>query len=164
MFQKLVLPVILLFSVIGISQNLETIRAQYPKAKDDSELTNHLYEELAGVSESDVVLSAYKGAISSLKADFARRIRDKKEYFKEGAALLDHAVAADPENIEVRYLRLTVQENAPAIVGYRGNIDEDKEIIKKNFASVKSESLKSVIKGFVAISSHFDEVERETFQ
>jgi len=164
MMKKLLLPVLFLFSVLGFSQDLETIRAQYPKAKDSSEITDQLYEELSEVPEDQVVLSAYKGAVSALKADFAKGVGKKINFIKEGANLLDNAVAAEPDNVEVRYLRLTVQENAPAIVGYHGNIDDDKEVIKKNYSAIKSDSLKTVIKGFVEISSNFDESEKAEFQ
>src|SRR5699024_3692328 len=107
MMKKLLLPVLFLFSVLGFSQDLETIRAQYPKAKDSSEITDQLYEELSEVPEDQVVLSAYKGAVSALKADFAKGVGKKINFIKEGANLLDNAVAAEPDNVEVRYLRLT---------------------------------------------------------
>lgn len=164
MMKKTLTLILFLFSVVGIAQDLETIRSQYPKATEDSELTDQLYKELSEVSENDVVLSAYKGAVSALKANFAKGLSNKKDYFKEGASLLDNAVVADPENAEIRYLRLSVQENAPLIVGYRGNINEDKEVIKNQYSSLKSNSLKSVIKGFVETSSHFDESEKAEFK
>lgn len=164
MVQKTFLALLILVSFVSHSQDLETIRSKYPKAKDSSEITDQMYEELSGVSGENHVLSAYKGAISALKADFAKGIRNKTDFFKEGSELLDQAVAAEPQNVEIRYLRLTVQENAPRIVGYHGNIDEDKEVIKSNFHSLKSDSLKSVIRGFIEISSNFDEDEKAEFR
>lgn len=164
MVQKFFLVLLILLPFVSNSQNLEFIRSQYPKAKESSELTDQLYHELSGISEEINVLAAYKGAVSALKADFAKGIRNKKEFIKEGTKLLDHAVAAEPENVEIRYLRLTVQENAPKIVGYHGNIDEDKEVIKNRFHSLESDSLKAVIRGFIEISSSFDKDEKSEFQ
>lgn len=164
MVQKAFLILLILLPFVSNSQNLESIRSQYPKAKESSEITDRMYEELSGVSGENHVLSAYKGAISALKADFAKGIKNKKDFFKEGAELLDQAVAAEPENVEIRYLRLTVQENAPKIVGYHGNIDEDKEVIKNRFHNLESDSLKAVIRGFIKISSNFDKDEKSEFQ
>ena len=127
----------LFVSTLGISQELKKLRVDYPKANLDKEITNTLYETLSSITKEDnKTIVAYKGAIATLKAKFAKGIRDKKRFFKEGAELLDFAITSEPKNIEIRCLRLGVQENSPKIVGYKKNIEEDKQYLLDHFASV----------------------------
>src|SRR5690554_5538712 len=108
MFQKFFLIACCLISGFAFSQDLESIRVQYPQAINDVALTKTLYETLSDVSETDAVLLAYKGAVATLKANFAKKIKDKKAFFTEGAQLIEAAVRAEPQNIEIRYIRLKI--------------------------------------------------------
>ena len=58
--------------------------------------------------------------------------------FTEGKALLEQAIAAYPKNIELRILRYFVQKEAPRLLDYYGNLDEDYQLI---FSSKKGENL-----------------------
>ena len=109
------------------------------------------------------MLVAYKGALLTVKAKFSGPIKDKKKYFKEGVALLEHAISREPENIEIRCLRMGVQENSPKILKYKGNIDEDKNFLLDHYATVKNEEVKELIQGFVRQSEHFGDAEKQLF-
>ena len=147
------------------AQDLQEIRTQYPKAFESEEMTEKLEGELIKMNTSSkAILQAYKGAITTLKAKFTRSKKDKKEFFKEGVALIENAVKADPENIEIRYLRLSVQENSPRFLGYHKNIEADKEFILKNYANTSSKELKDVIKDFVMGSQNFSESEKSEYK
>ncbi|MBK5212149.1 MAG: hypothetical protein JJE55_00630 [Flavobacteriaceae bacterium] len=165
MKKKLSIFIALLVSVLASSQDLKDIREQYPKAVENAEITTKLDGELARIdSSSKPVLLVYKGAVSTLKAKFAKARSDKKEFFKEGVFLIESAVKDEPSNIEIRYIRMSVQENSPRFLGYHNNIEEDKEFILKNYANVSSKELKDTIKDFVLKSENFDESEKKLFQ
>jgi len=152
-------------SIVCNAQDLNTIRTQYPKAVESAEITNKIDAELLGVgAKSKPTLLAYKGAVSTLKAKFAKTKKEKKEYFKEGISLIESALITDPSNIEIRYIRLTVQENSPKFLGYHKNIVDDKEFILKNYANNSPNSLKSLIKDFIMGSDNFDESEKKSIQ
>lgn len=157
MFQKYLIIACCLISSFASSQSLETIRAQYPQAINDAELTTTLYDALSDVSETDVVVLAYKGAVATLKANYAKRVKDKKTYFTEGAQLIETAVKADPQNIEIRYIRLSVQENAPKFLKYNDSIEADKAFILAHLPNVKTKSLKAEITSYIQSSANFDE-------
>ena len=151
-------------SFLAQSQDLKMIRAQYPKAVESTEITTKLDGELASVTSSGKpVLIAYKGAVLTLKAKFSKSKSKKKEFFKQGVALIESAVKAESSNIEIRYIRLGVQENSPKFLGYHKNIEEDKDFILKNFATVSSKELREVIRDFVMKSNFFSEKEKLTF-
>lgn len=151
-------------SFVNPVADISEIRQRYPKAIENEEITNQLYDELTQVSHNDSkTLVAYKGAVSTLMAKYAKGIKQKKEYFKEGAKLLEHAIKGEPENIEIRCIRLGVQENSPKIVGYKDNIPEDKQFVLDHYHDISSEAIKAFIKDYVIQSSLFDEREKQLF-
>ena len=156
--------IFLFISVVLNAQDLKEIRAQYPKAVENVEATTKLDSELARVnSSSNSVLLVYKGAVSTVKAKFAKKKSEKMDFFKAGVSLIESTLKADPSNIEIRYIRMSVQENSPKFLGYHKNIEEDKGFILKNYANVSSKELKAIIKDFVLKSENFSENEKVEF-
>lgn len=157
---KPILILLLLISAFGNAQDLNKIRLQYPKAVEDNELVSQLDELLAGTQTTAVELLAYRGAINTLKAKFAKLKDEKKEFFKEGVALIEAAIKTQPENIEIRYIRLSVQKNSPKFLGYHKNIEEDKGFILNNFESIVSKDLRQVILEFLLSSGEISDSEK----
>lgn len=156
--------ILFLVSFLAQSQDLKTIRTQYPKAVESAEITAKLDGELANINPSNKpVLIAYKGAVLTLQAKFAQKNSDKKEFFKQGVSLIESAVSAESSNIELRYIRLSVQENAPKFLGYHKNIEEDKKFILKHAGSISSAELKEIVKDFVMKSENFEQNEKIQF-
>ena len=159
------LTILFLFiSTFCISQDLKELRMDYPKASLDEEITNTLHKKLSSIStEASKTIVAYKGAATTLKAKFANRIKQKKQFFKEGSELLEFAVASEPDNIEIRCLRLGVQENSPRIVGYKKNIEEDKQFILDHYKSNTNIEVKNFVKGYILLSDLFTDAEKQLF-
>jgi len=75
----------------------------------------------------------YEGALLMKKADLAARPKKKLDLFMSGRKLIETALLIDNENVEFHFLRLTIEEHAPKIVRYHGDIEKDKTIIKTKF-------------------------------
>lgn len=161
---KLVLNLFLAVSILlGIS--ISEIRTEYVKAVSDKEQTLALHKKLNDITEKDDVLKvAYKGAVLTLMAKYATSTKEKKTYFKEGVTLLENAIEKKPNSIELRYLRLGIQENAPKITGYKKNKEEDKDFILTNYSTQTNVEVKNLIKGFVMQSTLFNEEEKGQFK
>lgn len=159
------LTIIFIFvSTFCISQELKELRTDYPKANLDEAVTNTLHEKLSSVSkENNKITVAYKGAVATLKAKFANSFKNKKTFFKEGAELLEFAVASEPKNIEIRCLRLGVQENSPKIVGYKKHIEEDKQFLLDHYTSNTDKEVREFVKGYVLLSDLFTDAEKQLF-
>src|SRR5690554_740266 len=165
MKKKLLFILALFISVLATSQDLSKIRSQYPEAVKSDEVSSKLDKELSNINSSSTpVLLAYKGSILTLKAKFAKDRKIKKEFFKEGVSLLESAVKANPQNIEIRYIRLSVQENAPKILKYNKDIEADKGFILKNYETTSSKELKGIIKEFALKSNAFSAREKLELQ
>ncbi len=141
---------------------ISEVRNAYRQASDSEAIAVQLHGDLVTVSRtSDPVLLAYKGAATTLMAKHATTIKEKKKYFKEGKDNLEYALAKDPNNIEIRFIRLSVQENAPKITGYRKNRNEDKAFLLEHLTKVKDRALKRYLKEFAAESTSFTSAEKE---
>jgi len=49
----------------------------------------------------------------------------KISYFNEGKNEIEQQINAHPELVELKFIRLMVQLNAPSFLGYSENIDKD---------------------------------------
>lgn len=146
------------------SQELKDLRVSYPKANTDVTVINSLYNQLSDVSKNDnKTIVAYKGAVATLKAKYAKGFKNKKTFFKEGAELLEYAISENPKNLEIRCLRLGVQENSPKIVGYKSNIEEDKQFLIDHYSASTSADVRKFVKGYVLLSKAFTEDEKQLF-
>ena len=87
--------------------------------------------QLATNKESSVN-NAYLGTLLMKKSDFLKDLKTKIATFKKGHQLLEKEISENQSNTEYRFLRLAIQENAPKILKYNTNIEEDALYITKN--------------------------------
>ena len=118
--------------------------------------------KLADIAKEDnKTLVAYKGASIVIMSRYKKEISDKSKKFKEGAKMIEFAVASEPDNIEIRLVRLSIQEKAPKIVNYNKNKKEDKNFLLDHYKE-QSGNLKAHIKNFMLQSKSFSPAEKQT--
>jgi len=122
---------------------LEAIRSSYLLAPTDKKLCMEMITELNDRREP--VCLAYRGAFKAIWAKHIFNPISKLQSFNQGKADIERAVSQDPDNIEIRLIRLSVQRNAPGILGYNSNTEEDKKLIVTNREKFTSEPLKKMI-------------------
>lgn len=151
----------ILFLLFAKNPEIAEVRDLYTDAAKSEANANAFAEKLTAVSDTDgnKVLVAYKGCSLTLRSKFSGNLADKISFMKAGAKLIDAAAAAEPNNIEIRMIRLSVQESVPKIVNYRSNKKEDKAFILKNYTD--SGELKNFIKNFVNQSKSFTAAEKK---
>lgn len=88
---------------------------------------------------------------------------NRKALVKSGATNLEAVIKSNPNNAELRLIRMSVQENIPKIVGYRGSLKDDKVFLINNYSKQNS-ALKSYIKKFAAQSKTMTETEKLNFK
>ena len=119
-----------LFSTLLLKPSISEVRDLYKKGSTSKDIASEMFTQLENVKESDdYIFAAYKGAALTLMAKHAKKIKDKKKYFKEGATLLEKVITSHPYDIELRFIRLSIQQNSPKILKYKGNITKDKSYI-----------------------------------
>lgn len=157
---KLLLTLLLWVNFAG-TPDLASIRKMYTDVTKSENNAKDFVEKLSGVSNTDdKILVAYKAASILLDSKFEKKLGEKIERFKEGAKLLESVIATEPNNIEIRMIRLSIQENVPGITGYKKNIKEDKKFITAHYAE-QNATLKEYLKDFVMQSKSFSAKEKQ---
>lgn len=161
--KNMLIALAFLVSFVGNAQDLNEVRKKYPLAQDNKEIAQELNDKFEQVESSNPTINAYKGAVLTLIADFEKKKVEKLRLFKEGKKLLDDAIQTNAANIEMRMIRLGVQENTPKILGYHKEMNEDKEFILRNYQATTSKAEKDVVKKFALQSNSFSDEEKEVF-
>ncbi|MBV9109849.1 MAG: hypothetical protein JO306_10620, partial [Gemmatimonadetes bacterium] len=94
---------------------------------------------VAAGSPLDVTLTAYEGALVTLKAKHAFWPGQKLRYLREGLAILDRTIAAHPEHAEARYLRLMSCYYLPGILGRSGSVRDDFAALARLLPGVRAQ-------------------------
>jgi hypothetical protein len=156
---KIILSLCLLISFLS-NQDLPDLRKQFVKAATSKTAADDFHTKMTDISkENSKTLVAYKGASKAIMGKFVTKQAEKKKYFTEGVQLIEFAINSEPKNIEIRVIRLCIQENTPKIVKYKANINEDKDFILQNYRAQNS-ALKEYIKSYIVQSKVFSETEK----
>lgn len=122
------------------------LRTLFYEASTDEKFADTLMYELKNIDvHTDAIYEGYMGIAYMLKAKHAWNPYMKLKYFHLGKSLLESSISSQPDHIEIRYLRLTVQIHAPAFLAYRNHIDEDKKFIRKRVNKIIDPDLKQKI-------------------
>lgn len=129
---------------------LNEVRTLFQTSAKNKDACKKLTDILGEYNErSNPTMAAYKACATMMMANYVFNPVSKLSYFNQGKQLLEKCVAADKENVEIRYLRFTVQSNAPAFLGYNNSIEEDKIFLIKAIANLKDLQLKQMIISFL---------------
>ncbi|WP_320052572.1 hypothetical protein [uncultured Acetobacteroides sp.] len=104
---------------------------------------NNLITKLENGSSSSES-KAFLGALLMRKAGLIKGKREQLSLFKKGRLLLEKEIEEWPANAEYRFLRITIQEQAPKILGYNKNIEQDKKVLTRGFKELNSETRKAI--------------------
>lgn len=158
---KLLFSILLLIGFSATTPDLASIRKMYSDVAKSETNAKEFTEKMAGVTSNDEkILVAYKAASILVDSKFEKKLTEKIERFKEGAKMLEAVIASEPNNIEMRMIRLSIQENVPGITGYKKNIKEDKKFLTVHYPTLTG-TLKEYIKDFVLQSDSFSAKEKQ---
>src|SRR5690606_39487961 len=130
------LAVALMYTALVHAQDLDDLRLLYRDATKSEEQAQAFYEPLAGVTRSDKpILVAYKGAGLMLLARY-EKLAARGPKVKEAVPWIEQAVADEPDNAEIRLIRLSVQEHLPKFLKYNQHIEDDRQFIRQALPSV----------------------------
>ena len=125
------------------------IREIFYQATQSSEAADLLNTILTdNLISKDITLQGYKGVSLMLLAKYTLNLYKKMYYFNQGKIALDNAISEQVDNIELRYLRYTVQLKAPQFLNYNAALSDDFYFIKSNLYNINDLDLKSRINNF----------------
>ncbi|NCD71371.1 hypothetical protein [Mucilaginibacter agri] len=135
--------------------NIPIIRKQLIRAIDSKQITDSLYQSLGLFPQRTGVINAYRGALEALKAKHAWNPYYKIKYLNDAEDTFKQAVTQDPHNIEIRFMRFSVEHNVPGFLGYTKNLTADKEemirqVESKNYGTADQPLVIALIKFMLA--------------
>lgn len=105
-------------------------RALFFQFEADSKAGERLFAMIPEIhANKNSTLLAYKGAARASMANLSINPATKYNRFKEGRNMIENAVSAEPQNAEVRFVRMSVQLSTPAFLGYQSDISADRSLI-----------------------------------
>ncbi len=147
--------------ILSLELNITDVRNNYKEAVISKSKAFLLSEDLKNITKKDDQrFVAYKGAVTALTAKYIKGAKLKGEVFKDGVNWIEYAVAQNSSDIEIRFVRLSIQQNSPKFLKYNDDIEVDKKFILKNFNQIKSTELKEYLKGYILESENFTEDEK----
>lgn len=139
----LILAGIVLMCLVQIlsAQNIDKtrlLRRQVMLAVNSSKVNDSLYNALVAMPNKSPLITGYIGTLQALKAKHHWNPYFKLKYVKDAQKTFAKAIAADPHNMEIRFLRFSVDSKLPKLLGYNKNMEADRneilaQLAKKNY-------------------------------
>lgn len=135
--------------------DLSKIRGLYHRAaevKQDAAKLNQLMLQMDSETAAPVLI-CYKGANEMIQAKYTLNPISKLEKFNKGKELIKKAFSRDTLNLEMRFIRYSIQSNLPAFLGYHDDLGKDKQFLLDNTINTKDPELKEMIFNYLSALS-----------
>ncbi len=137
----------LVFSNVPV---IKDVRIMLHHATSNEKACNKLISLLVPFNETNnPLLFGYRGGATMLMAKHAFNPFSKLSYFKKGKLMLESAIKADLNNVELRFLRYTIQTNVPGFLNYNSDINLDRTFISQSLPKLKDQELQKIISEFL---------------
>lgn len=134
----------------------EQIRILYGRAAEKKTYAQQLEKLLKSAEEinpdnnNNLWIEAYKAALEGVKAYWAFLPLSKLNHLQKSQRKFETAIKKDPNNAEMRFLRITIEINIPTALGIKTHQKEDMAVIIQNIATTDiNNNLKSEIIQFL---------------
>lgn len=146
----------------GPCPTVQETRLLYKQAAGNETTCKNLIARVQSCSAPvDPVLTGYQAAATMMMARYAVNPFSKLSWFRKGRKLLDNTLSQHPHNVELRFLRFTIQTNAPGILGYKDDIPSDKAFLLRAIGQLTDTSLRATICDYLQQSKLLTEQEQQ---
>lgn len=152
-----ILTLFLLIITVGVAKaqlstkEIATLKTNLVKAVESSKLTDSIYKKLIKLPNKTALITAYSGTLEALKAKHSWNPYNKIKYVKVSLKTMQKAINMDKENMEIRFMRFSIEHYTPSFLGFSKDLTVDrKEIVKhyqnNNFGLADETLIKNVAK------------------
>ncbi len=121
--------------------DMDEIRLAFYEATLDSKKSIPLIDRINEIENPSAVLIAYKAATEAVMIKTKWSPFAKFSLLKRSRSTFNKAVDKNDKDLEIRFLRFSVQHHIPEFLGYSKNLDEDKSFIVEQIQNYKRESV-----------------------
>jgi hypothetical protein len=131
--------------------DLEKVRNNFCVAASNKTICQAM---LTGLPQGDPTSTsrAYLGGFQAIWASHVFNPIKKMETFNKGKANIEQAVTEDPSNVEIRFVRLSIQTHCPWFLPYHQQEKEDRSFLIAHRGQVNSPTLKNMIDDILKIT------------
>lgn len=115
------------------SREIAEIKKALIKAVESSAITDSLYSKYQAKKGDNPMITACIGTIEALKAKHAWNPYNKMKYVAMANSTMKKAVEASSQNMEIRFMRFSIQHYTPAFLGYSKNLEEDRKALLSHY-------------------------------
>ncbi len=124
--------------------DLNAVRNDFNKGVKDEKLCKR-YLDLLDDHADTPVERGYAAAFHMFMAKHTTNPFKKMGFFKDGRDRLEKELKANPNNVELRFIRLSIQYHIPKYLGYHEAIKGDKDYLKNNLYKLDDKFTKEKI-------------------
>jgi len=143
------------------------LRHEYVQAVYDYSNAAKIYQKINTIKELSAKEWAYKGALEAILTKTQRNLIDKISLLRKSHQSLNTAVNKNPNDIEIRFLRMAVQYEIPWYLGLSNNLKEDQRFIESNINQFNPENYSrenlQLISGFIEKYDSFTDSQVKIF-
>ena len=138
----------------NVEEDIIELRELYYSSTDSKTNTDILVEYLKHITlNSSPIYKGYKSMSFFLISKHSLNPIDKLSFFKQGVKWLESSIENNYYNIELRFLRLSVQNNLPLFLNYNNNIEDDIDYLVSNYKKIIDEDLKKRISNYLLLQT-----------
>lgn len=142
--------------------NLTEVRTAYEHASKDEAAAKKLFSRVDENPSGSTIIMGYKGAVTMILAKYQYNPLRKLEYFNAGKSILEQAIAKDRNNVELIFIRFTIQSYSPSFLKYNKDLVNDKYFLLTRVNDLTDKDLQQRITKFLKGSPHVSTLERNT--
>ena len=145
-------------AVASQSIDLNAVRKDFNQGHKNETLCEKHLHTLATYAKTSVE-KGYHAAYHMFMAKHTGNPFKKMNYFKNGKNMLESQIKSDPNNIELRFIRLCIQYYIPDYLGYNKDVETDKIFLKNNLYKLKDDTAKDIIYKYLKGAKMYSESE-----
>lgn len=139
------------FSMLNQKTDISELRKQMLRAINSPKVTDSLYTALYTITKKPPLVLGYFGALEALKAKDSWNPYKKVKLLVASNKTMEQAINASPNDMEIRFIRFSIQTNLPHFLGLNKDLDADKNQIlhqlkQKNYGSADKVFVQNMIK------------------
>ncbi|NQW42669.1 MAG: hypothetical protein HQ463_04465 [Bacteroidetes bacterium] len=140
------------------NSDLNIARNYYEKGSKEKSAAENL-KTFTETKSTQAIFKAYNGVAYALLAKHNWNPYKKLELVTKGIEKINSAVELSQSDVEIRFLRYSIEENLPAVVPFTSHLAADKKFILANLKSTHSYYL--TIKAYLKTSKTITEAEKK---
>jgi hypothetical protein len=133
----------------GQHTSLDSIRNVFFELTFNSQQAPEFYQYLSCLEDPSPVIIAYRGAIEAILTKHKWNPFDKINCLNKSEQSFNEAIVLNPQDVEVRFIRYSVEQHIPRILGFSKHIKEDEVFIANRLEHMKSIDISLEMKKYI---------------